>query len=50
MTSWPHPSPKRYAIFGRFLRRFTTIISAWWLQTSSKFSSKKSKKNGIFFN
>jgi len=26
------------------IRRFTMIISAWWLRTSSKLSGKKSKK------
>jgi len=27
-----------------WIRRFTMIISAWWLRTSSKLSGKKSKK------
>jgi len=27
-----------------WIRRFTMIISAWWLRTSSKFSGNKSKK------
>jgi len=27
-----------------WISRFTMIISAWWLRTSSKFSGKKSKK------
>jgi len=27
-----------------WIRRFTKIISAWWLGTSSKFSGKKAKK------
>jgi len=26
-----------------WIRRFTMIISAWWLRTSSKLSGKKSK-------
>jgi len=28
-----------------WIKRFTMIISAWWLRTSSKFSGKKSKNN-----
>jgi len=27
-----------------WIRRFTMIISAWWLQTSSKFSGKEVKE------
>jgi len=32
------------ALLRPWIKRFTMIISAWWLRTSSKFSGKKTKK------
>ena len=37
---WVQP-PTLVTLLRPWIRRFTMIISAWWLQTTSKFSGKK---------
>jgi len=36
--------PSSYTLLRPWIRRFTMIISAYWLRTSSKLSDKKSNK------
>jgi len=36
--------PSSHTLFHPWIRRFTMIISAWWLRKSRKFRGKKSKK------
>ena len=46
--SWPHHlgSTRTLVTFLRpWIKRFTMIISAWWLRTSSEFSAKKQNVN-----